>query len=227
MRTSNLALSFSVASAILGLAGAQFCIDAIDDIYTAESAVTDTSQRRTYVLCPRRIFEIGTLNHNFELQGTNVHPPLPIRPNMTILCGDTGSRENLCWIANGDLQVDATSYRGISDASVEGVQLTGIVFIGARKYSTWGVKPGDITFTNCEWREHTKSVVPIMLDWFDGSSSQLSVTFDSCDFVVRSDLNKRMIICGSKNGSTHVTNPFRLAGQSVLRARLTCVSYLC
>lgn len=31
---------------------------------------------------------------------------------------------------------------------------------------------------------HTKSVVPIMLDWFDGSSSQLSVTFDGCDFHV-------------------------------------------
>jgi hypothetical protein len=72
--------------------------------------------------------------------------------NMTIRCGDTGARDNLCWIAEGDLHVDATPFRGISDATVEGVIMEGIVFIGARKYSTWATKPGDITFVDCEWR---------------------------------------------------------------------------
>jgi hypothetical protein len=71
---------------------------------------------------------------------------------MTIRCGDTGVRDNLCWLWEGDLHVDATPFRGISDNSVEGVRLEGIVFIDARKYSTWATKPGDITFSDCEWR---------------------------------------------------------------------------
>ena len=72
--------------------------------------------------------------------------------NMTIRCGDTGSRDNLCWLNAGDLHVDATPFRGISDPSVEGVRIEGFVFIGAHKYSTWATKPGDITFSDCEWR---------------------------------------------------------------------------
>jgi hypothetical protein len=184
MRMSYISLLLSITSVILRLSKAQFCIESIDEIYTSESQVTDTSQRRKYVLCPRRIFDVGTLDHNFDLQGSNVNPPLPIRPNITIQCGDTGSRENMCWITQGDLHMDATPFRGIADATVEGVELSGMVFIGANKYSIWATKPGDITFSDCEWREHTKSVVPIMLDWFDGTSSQLSVTFDGCDFVV-------------------------------------------
>lgn len=131
---------------------AQTCIESIRDIYTAESEVDDTSVRRTYTLCPRRIYEIGYLDFNFNLQGFNVQPPLPIRPNITIRCGENGDPSNLCWMGEGDLHVDATPFRGISDPSVEGVRLEGIVFIGARKYSVWATKPGDITFKDCEWR---------------------------------------------------------------------------
>ena len=131
---------------------AQLCIDDIEEIYDAEASVSDTTFRRTYVLCPRRIFEMGALNLNFDLQGIQVQPPLPIRPNMTIKCGDDGARTNLCWMAEGDLHVDATPFRGIDDNSVEGVFIEGITFIGARKYSTWATKPGDITFRDCEFR---------------------------------------------------------------------------
>lgn len=31
---------------------------------------------------------------------------------------------------------------------------------------------------------HTKSVVPVLLDYFDGTESLLTVTFDQCDFKV-------------------------------------------
>lgn len=182
MKIAQIALAFLTSAVFFEPTDAQFCVENIEEIYTAEDSVTDTSRRRTYVLCPRRIFEIGTLDHNFDLNGANVNPPLPIRSNMTIRCGDTGLRDNLCWVAEGDLHVDATPFRGISDETVEGVRMEGIVFIGARQYSTWATKPGDITYSDCEWKDFTNSTVPIMLDFFDGGSSQLSVTFDNCDF---------------------------------------------
>jgi len=152
MKHAQFALAFLTGAAVLAPSGAQFCVEDIETIYTEEALVSDTSKRRTYVLCPRRIFQMGTLDYSYNLQGFDVNPPLPIRPNMTIKCGDTGSRDNLCWIADGDVHVDATSIRGITDKTVEGVQIEGIVFIGSRKYSTWALKPGDITFTDCEWR---------------------------------------------------------------------------
>lgn len=80
------------------------------------------------------------------------------------------------------MHIDGTPFRGISDPSVEGVQISGLTFIAARMYSTWVTKPGDITFTDCEWRNHTTSVVPIMLDFFDGTDTELSVVFDGADF---------------------------------------------
>lgn len=185
-QVGNLALAF-LALTIIEPSLAQSCIHDLEEIYAAEAGVSDTTRRREYVLCPRRIYEIGTLNFNYDLEGLAVHPPLPIRPNMTISCGDDGARSNLCWIAEGDVHVDATPFRGITDPTVDGVEISGVVFIGARRYSTWATKPGDITFTDCEWRQHTTSVVPIMLDWFDGSDTELSVTFDRCDFVVSQD----------------------------------------
>jgi hypothetical protein len=107
------------------------CVENIADIYTMESLVTDVSVHRTYIMCPRRIYEIGSLDFNFDLQGFQVQPPFPLRPNMSIKCGDTGSRDNLCWLAEGDVHVDATKIRGIDDDTVENVSIEGFVFIGA------------------------------------------------------------------------------------------------
>jgi hypothetical protein len=141
-----------VLSCCLSIISGQECFERIQGIVDAENSISDYSQLRTYVLCPRKIYEIGTLDNNYELQGYNVHPPLPIRPNMHIKCGDTGSRDNLCWIATGDVHVDATKVRGIMETTVENVVIEGMVFLGAERYSVWASKPGDITFRDCEWR---------------------------------------------------------------------------
>ena len=79
MSIAKLTLAFLISAAFFEPSEAQFCVEDIEEIYTAEASVTDTTRRRNYVLCPRRIFEVGTLDHNFDLQGTNVNPPLPIR----------------------------------------------------------------------------------------------------------------------------------------------------
>ena len=135
------------------------CIKDFQVLVDMEEAVADYSQLRTYVLCPRTIFEIGTLDHNYDLKGFNVEPPIPIRPNMHIKCGDDALKENLCWIATGDLHLDATPVRGIAESTVENVLIEGLVFIGAHRYSLWASKPGDITFRNCEWRVREMGVV--------------------------------------------------------------------
>jgi hypothetical protein len=134
---------------------AQSCYDNFYDIYEQESIVTDTTFLRFYTICPRQVYEIATLDLNGDIKeptSTGILPPLPIRPNMTIRCGDLGSRDNLCWLAGGDVQMDATAIRGINDATVEGVNIEGFVFIGARRHSLWATKPGSITFRDCEWR---------------------------------------------------------------------------
>lgn len=228
-RLSELSLILVAVTSMLTSGVTGQCIKDLQTIVDMEEAATDYSQERTYTLCPRTIFEMGTLNHNYDLQGFNVDPPIPIRPNLHVKCGDDGSKENLCWIATGDLHLDGTSVRGITETSIENVVIEGIVFIGAQKYSVWANKPGDITFKNCEWRvrfckylllygfrrrntcyanpesvmlfhvsqstllvphfflqDHTKAVAPILLDYFDGSDSALTVTFEECIFLVSS-----------------------------------------
>lgn len=134
---------------------AQSCYDNFYDIYEQEAIVTDTTFPRLYTVCPRRIYEIATLDFNGNIKeatSTGVLPPLPLRANMTIRCGDVGSRDSMCWLAGGDIHMDGTAIRGINDPTIEGVSIEGFVFIGARRHSLWATKPGDITFKDCEWR---------------------------------------------------------------------------
>lgn len=134
---------------------AQSCIDDINEIYERESFITDTSFFRQYVICPNAIYEFATydpVGNQVEPAQAAVVPPIPLRPNMNIRCGDQGSRENLCWFAGGDLQMDGTATRGISDDNLDGVVIEGFVFIGSRMHSLWATKPGSITFRDCEWR---------------------------------------------------------------------------
>jgi hypothetical protein len=134
---------------------AQSCIDDFNDIYEKETLVTDTTFRRFYIICPRRIYEIGKLDFNGNIQepeSTGVVPPIPLRANMTIRCGDNGSRENLCWFTGGDLHMDGTKVLGIVDETVEGVVIEGFSFLGARQHSLFVTKPGSITFRDCEWK---------------------------------------------------------------------------
>lgn len=167
----------------------QSCIDDIEDIYKKEARVTDTSFPRLYIVCPRHIYEIGNLDFDGNLIQPNVGsvmPPLPLRPNVTIRCGDQGSRESVCWLRGGDLHMDGTKVRGIEDETLENIYIEGFIFIGARDHSLLANKPGSITFRDCEFREFTNSSVPIMLDYYDSfnPSKELVTTFVDCDFRV-------------------------------------------
>lgn len=154
---SSLAL-LTLTSLLDGSSG-QTCIQNLQEIYDAESQVADVSDPRTYVLCPRRVYNIGGLDVNFDVTGFDKNPPLPIRPNIRYLCGDKGDRNDLCWIADGDVHMDATFLRGLNDLSVENVLIQGFVFINALHHALWASKPGDITFRDCEFRVSSGMVV--------------------------------------------------------------------
>jgi hypothetical protein len=138
-------------------------------------------------LCPNKLYEIGYLDFNHNLRKNQAGgPPLPLRSNMKIQCGDDGKRENLCWLTDGDIQVDGTAIRGLNDERLDNVEIVGLVFMNSIKHSLWVTKPGSITFKDCEWKDHTRSRGPVMLDYFDSySSDELVVTLEDCHFHVR------------------------------------------
>lgn len=194
------------------------CIDNIQTLEILETEVSDLSVVRTYIFCPGSLLNVGKLDVDFNFVGFNMQPAVPLRPNMHLKCGDDGTRDGLCWFINGDVHLDATKILGVMDNDrVDNVLIEGFTFINSNKYSMWATKPGDITFRDCEWRvskrsvkkfavdrlflfkshisipfvalqEHTASLSPILLDFFDGTNEQLSVTFENCLFTVSHEL---------------------------------------
>jgi hypothetical protein len=70
-----------------------------------ERAVTDTSVKRSYILCPRVMYFIAQFDISYNYYGTNVMPAIPLRPNLELKCGDDGKRTNLCWLMHGDVHL--------------------------------------------------------------------------------------------------------------------------
>jgi len=186
MRNRHLFLSYYLLFVLGSLLATSFasCILDFKDIYTAEQSITNTNVQRTYTICPNKLYEIGYLDFSNNLRRNQEGgPPLPLRPNMKLQCGDDGNRDNLCWITDGHLQIDGTGIRGLDDDYLDNVEIVGFVFMRAIQHSLWITKPGSITFRDCEWVDFTHSRGPIMLDFFDiFSSNELVVTFEDCRF---------------------------------------------
>jgi hypothetical protein len=150
---------FTLASVLVTIVQGQSCISDFREIYDQEAQVNDTGVARHYVLCPNQIFVVGKLDFNNHVRlGSGVegdpaiNPPLPLRPNMTIRCGDDGSLANMCWIVDGDLQLDGTAMRNITDPSLDNILIEGLTFMSSSKHSLLATKPGAITFQDCEWK---------------------------------------------------------------------------
>jgi hypothetical protein len=149
---------------------AQGCINDIQKIYDREESIVNTvgtNRPRRYIICANTIFHIGDLdfNHNLRIpkqqslknedNSDAVSPPLPLRPNMNIRCGDDGSKINNCLITGGHIQIDGTSTRGITEPNVHNILIEGFTFAGATKSSIIVDKPGNIVFKDCEWKVRT------------------------------------------------------------------------
>ena len=148
-------LCFSFAASITSTVGTTIgtCVQNFQEIYDSEALVVDPTVNRTYVICPNKLYKIGELDVNFDVaKNEDGGPPLPLRSNMHLKCGENGSRENLCYLTGGYLQVDGTRIREITGEWIQNVVVEGFVFVDASMYSFWGMKPGSVTFRDCEWR---------------------------------------------------------------------------
>eukprot|EP00536_Pseudo-nitzschia_multiseries_P011467 jgi/Psemu1/205883/e_gw1.392.9.1 len=190
-RLSSSFFLFFVSISVRG----QGCVKDFQEIHDLEAKVVDSVRPRRYIVCPKTTIHIGELDFNNRLRfpepsnldgnSINTNPPLPLRPNMNIRCGDDGSKTNNCVITGGHLQVDGTSTRGITESSVDNIIIEGFIFENATKSSFLVDKPGTITLKNCEWRSFThSSVVPIMMDYYDSfnPSTELVLKFQDCVF---------------------------------------------
>jgi len=131
--------------------GQDACFTSLNSLVLREANVQDTTVARTYTLCAGTEFQIGKLNFDNELQ--DGQEMIPLRPNLRIKCGDTGQKENNCFVKGGDVQVDGTHYFGVSASeTLENVVLEGITFFSSERHSVWLTKPGDVVFRNCEFR---------------------------------------------------------------------------
>jgi hypothetical protein len=160
-------LCLHLAAALLillqSVAATENCVEDFREIHELEARMEDTSVVRKYVICPYRFISIGLLDYDNNLRDEgddSVNPPLPLRPNMHILCGDNGQKGNLCFVRDGQLQIDGTSKRNIQDPTVANVTIEGFIFSGALEHSLLVTKPGSITFRNCEWRVSTNKMEP-------------------------------------------------------------------
>jgi hypothetical protein len=151
-------LAATLLMLLKSFAASESCVENFRKIYELEASVQDTSVLRKYVICPYQLMSIGYLDYDNNLRDEgddDVNPPLPLRPNMHILCGDDGQKGNLCFVKDGHLHIDGTSERNIQNPTVHNVTIEGIVFSGALGHSLHVTKPGSITFRNCEWRVST------------------------------------------------------------------------
>mmetsp|Transcript_11289 Transcript_11289/g.32532 ORF Transcript_11289/g.32532 Transcript_11289/m.32532 type:complete len:175 (+) Transcript_11289:394-918(+) len=160
--TSSFWVLLVVDFSIFTATRAEKCLSSIIEIYDAEMAVTNTMVQRSYKLCPNRRYKIGTYDYyGKSLRGSKSEPPLPLRPNIKIQCGDVDNVTPLssrsCFIDSGDLQIDGTATNGLGGENLGSVEISGFVFENALKHSFWATKPGFVTFQNCEW---TVGVVP-------------------------------------------------------------------
>mmetsp|Transcript_111283 Transcript_111283/g.227857 ORF Transcript_111283/g.227857 Transcript_111283/m.227857 type:complete len:847 (-) Transcript_111283:243-2783(-) len=184
MRVSLFWIALIVGSSVFHGTKAARCISSIEGIYDIEESVINTRVQRIYTLCPNRRYKVGTYdfyNKNL-LRGSKSEPPLPLRPNIKIQCGEDGSRS--CVISSGDLQIDGTAIHGLRDAEINNVEIVGFVFEDAIEHSFLATKPGSIIFKNCEWKNINRSNGPIILDYYDdfARSETLSVSFEDCRF---------------------------------------------
>ena len=149
-----------------------------------------------------------------DIQG-DIQPMIPLRSNMILRCGDDGRSENACLVSDGYIQLDGTSLfasqfsntgtnttnssttpssTSSSSQMLNNIVIEGLTFVGGRhaKHSLLAQYPGSITFKRCTWRDFTKALAPIMLDYYDPypdsnpttatATEELVVTFQDCLF---------------------------------------------
>ena len=141
-----------LAVAVELVAGQDACLTSLNSLALREANVATTQVERTYTLCAGTEFVVGTLDYDRQIQ--DGQEMIPLRPNLRIKCGDTGSRSERCLVKGGDVHVDGTRYFGLSssqnnDLPLSNVVVEGVTFQGAAMHAAWLSRPGNVTFRDC------------------------------------------------------------------------------
>jgi hypothetical protein len=166
------------------------CISSINDFETAESALTDFSVVRQYILCPETTFTIGRQDHyGTTLFDTGSHM-IHLRPNLHIQCGDSGSRTNNCVISGGTVQMDGTAFFGSNSTSgtaLSNVIITGLTFTNVEKHHIWIEQPGDVVIRDCVFQvrclvyfSNARRIQPLS---FGSTVSTVYIGFQLCNYT--------------------------------------------
>jgi hypothetical protein len=152
MMMNTLAIFLFVLSLEIGaLAETIGCLTTTSELSLKESMVKDLTVTREYILCGNTIYNIGFLD-SFGTVLSGGYDMIQLRPNLHLKCGATGSRENKCLVASGDIQLDGTSLSGVPSNNVDNVVITGLTFLDASQHTVWINKPGNVLFRDCEFR---------------------------------------------------------------------------
>jgi hypothetical protein len=125
------------------------CIDILNDVYQAESVVTDDSIVRTYLLCPKTTFKVATMNDNVGNPFDGSHPIIINRPNMRILCGAEGNSENNCVVSGGVFQLGIVDEFGTGGPPATNALVSGITFTGASSVNVQATFPSHVVLSDC------------------------------------------------------------------------------
>lgn len=176
-------MAFMVASAIHSAVGQ--CIKDLKNLEMLEKSAPDYDVPREYTLCTNTVYRIGTLDINMEIKEDFLMPPIRVRPNVHIKCGDDGVSSGNCQVFGGSVQVDATDLMGETMAA-RNVTFEGLTFADTKKYSIWGTKEGNITFIDCAFKKNRFAEAPVLADYYkpEEQSSMLEMTFIDCIFDV-------------------------------------------
>ena len=152
------------------------CLLSLDTIYNIERDLIDASasNTRTYILCPDTTYELGSA-------GTAVSS-LPVvinRPNMRVLCGFDGKRENNCVISGGETQLVVFNEFGLSlsDNDVNNVQIRGITFQMAEKVNVVVALAGNIKLIDCVFQSN-QNMASVLIRQFGDEASVKNLWYD-------------------------------------------------
>jgi hypothetical protein len=126
------------------------CFRNLDDLYTA-IVNKETFAVETFILCPNTVYNVGFLNSTNDYEGGG--PPIYMRENSKILCGDDGSSANNCVLRGGGFHVISTLNLFFEvDEDPINVLVSGITFDAPAGNGVLLVSPGEIIFNDCMFR---------------------------------------------------------------------------
>jgi hypothetical protein len=124
------------------------CIGNLSDLYAAIQN-KQTFVVETYILCPNTVYNVGLWNSTYDYEGGG--PPIYMRANSKILCGDDGSSTNNCVLRGGSFHVIATVNLFVDEDPIN-VLVSGMTFEAPAGNGVLFVSPGEIIFDDCLFR---------------------------------------------------------------------------